>query len=245
MSERFFVADGISAEETVVVGPEAHHLLHVMRAAVGDRITLFDGSGQEFEAAIEVLSRSSVRCRILAQREISRELPGELTLGVALPKGDRQRWLVEKAVELGVTRLVPLITTRGVTQPTPATTRRFNRIVIEASKQCRRNVLLTIEDAVSFAEFASSNARNLETNQWIADPTGRPLGELSANSDAVVRVAIGPEGGWTEEELATAGHLGWQRVGLGPRILRVETAVAAVAAYRALSHAGAESHEDS
>ncbi len=110
MSERYFVESPITSDRAVLSGAEAHHLLHVMRATRGSAVTLFDGTGWEFEAVVESTKRSEVELSIVARREVNREAAIELTLGVALPKGDRQKWLVEKATELGVARLVPLVT---------------------------------------------------------------------------------------------------------------------------------------
>ena len=142
MADRYFVQPEITGDRAVLAGPEAHHLLHVMRLGIGDRVTLFDGSGAEFLAQITRLGRSEVELSVLAREPIDRELPIDFTLAVALPKGDRQKWLVEKAVELGVTRLVPLRTARSVAQPGPQVAKRLARTGIEASKQCRRNRLL-------------------------------------------------------------------------------------------------------
>ncbi len=108
MSDRYFIDQPISADRLTLSGAEAHHLIHVMRAAPGTRVTLFDGGGDECTAVVERIGRSEVELSILAREQIDRELPFGLTLGVALPKGDRQKWLVEKAVELGVTGIVPL-----------------------------------------------------------------------------------------------------------------------------------------
>src|SRR5689334_9580454 len=113
MSERFFVTTPIAAERVKLEGPEAHHLSHVMRAKVGDRVALFDGSGCEFDAQIESIGKSVVELSVVERREVDRESAVRLTLAVALPKGDRQQWLVEKAVELGVASIVPLVTERG------------------------------------------------------------------------------------------------------------------------------------
>src|SRR4051794_19458026 len=100
MSERFFVEQAIRGETVELIGDEARHLMAVMRAVVGDEVTLFDGSGVEFTTRIAKLARHSVQCDILERREVSRELPFSLSLAVALPKGDRQKWLVEKTTEL-------------------------------------------------------------------------------------------------------------------------------------------------
>ena len=102
MSQRYFVETPITADRAVLSGPEAHHLIHVMRLPAGATVTLFDGSGCEFAARIEHVRHAEVELGILARAEVDRELPRRLVLGVALPKGDRQKWLVEKAVELGL-----------------------------------------------------------------------------------------------------------------------------------------------
>src|SRR4051812_24940035 len=117
MSERFFSPHLVSVEHVLLDGPEAHHVLHVMRASVGDEVTVFDGSGAEFRAIVERLHRSEVDLKIVARREVDRELPFVLVVGVSLPKGDRQKWVVEKLTELGVTTLVPLITERSIAEP--------------------------------------------------------------------------------------------------------------------------------
>ena len=119
-------------------------MIHVLRAKPGLEVMLFDGSGSEFLARVEKVERSAVRLTVVERRIVDRELPKPLTLGIALPKGDRQRWLMEKATGLGVTQLTPLITERGVAQPTDDARRRLERAVIEASKQCGRNRLMVV-----------------------------------------------------------------------------------------------------
>jgi len=218
----------------VLAGPEAHHLAHVMRAAVGDEITLFDGSGREFRARIERVGRSEIEASILETLAVDRELTVRVTLAVALPKGDRQAWLVEKAVELGVTRLIPLQTMRGVAQPVDKALERLRRGVIEAAKQCGRNRLLEIAPSQSWTELVGSTPRNI----WrgFAHPGGQiRLGSIAASSTAGPRIddcilGIGPEGGFTDEEVATAQAAGWHSIDLGSRILRVETAAILLAA---------------
>jgi 16S rRNA (uracil1498-N3)-methyltransferase len=229
MSERFFISPPIAGERAVLTGDEARHLSAVMRAAVGDEVTLFDGSGAEFVARIAAIRKGAVELSIVARHEISRELAFALTLAVALPKGERQKWLIEKATELGVTRLVPLITERGVAQPVDAALDRWRRAVIEASKQCGRNRLLEIAPASPVAEFLA--AAPPSATQLIADPTGQPIGSLGLSKNGEVVAAIGPEGGFTRAELSVAISNGWQPVSLGNRTLRVETAAIAIAAW--------------
>jgi 16S rRNA (uracil1498-N3)-methyltransferase len=229
MAERFFVSEAIVGPRASLVGDEARHLAGVLRARVGDEVTLFDGRGAEFAARVEAVGKQTVELSILARRDISRELPVELTLAVALPKGDRQKWLVEKATELGVTRLVPLITERGVAQPVAAALARLARGVIEASKQCGRNRLMEIAPPCTLAELSA--AASSDALRWLADPGGAPLAGEAVKQGQPIVAAIGPEGGFTEAERAAAMTAGWRAVGLGPSILRIETAAMAVAAW--------------
>jgi 16S rRNA (uracil1498-N3)-methyltransferase len=226
MSERFFSSQRITGDRATLDGPEAHHLLHVMRARVGDKVTLFDDSGAEFEATVESLGRSDAAVRILERREIDRELPVALVVGVALPKGDRQRWLVEKLTELGVTELVPLATERGVAQPTTSALDRLRRGVVEACKQCGRNRLMQIAEPSAWDEWVRREA----PRQLLAHPGGMLLSQIDLRAAVGAQIAIGPEGGLTDVEVAAAFAAGWQSVDLGPRILRVETAAVALTA---------------
>lgn len=224
MSERFFSDQPILTPRVTLSGDEFRHLASVMRAQIGDEVTLFDGSGAEFAARIVRLGRRDAEFEIVERREISRELPSPLTIAVALPKGDRQKWLVEKLTELGVTRFVPLLTERGVAEPTSAAIERLRRGVIEASKQCGRNQLMEITQAQQVPDWFGD--ATLPAIRLVADPAGtdpNPAG----SGDAVV--AIGPEGGFSSNELGAARQAGWQFVSLGPRILRVETAAIALA----------------
>ena len=182
-----------------------------------------------------------MRLTIVERRDVDRELPCEISLGVALPKGDRQRWLIEKATELGVARLVPLVTTRGVAQPTVEALRRLKRTVIEASKQCGRNRLMEISEPLAWSEFvnvaqSSKSEPTVPVVRQFAHPGAMALADCRREPSpaAGFALAVGPEGGLTDEECREAADSGWQAIDLGPRILRVETAaivlVAAVTA---------------
>jgi 16S rRNA (uracil1498-N3)-methyltransferase len=234
MSERFFSPHPITAGCMMLDGPEAHHLIHVMRASVGDEVTLFDDSGFEFRATVETLRRADAELRIVERREVDRELPFALTVGVSLPKGDRQKWLVEKLTELGVTTLVPIITDRSVAQPAAGALDRLHRSVIEGAKQCGRNRLMKIAAAQPWSEWISNSQSEMESRRLIAHPTGAPLSTIDPGRSVPTLLAIGPEGGLTDAEVAAATAAGWQLVSLGPRILRVETAAIALAARFAL-----------
>ena len=231
MSNRFFAEPPIDGRLVLLEGPEAHHLLHVMRLAVGEEVVLIDGTGAEFQGQIRRLGRTDVEIEIRSRQMVDRELPVPLILGVALPKGDRQKWLVEKLVELGVTRLVPLRTARSVAQPVRQALERLQRTVIEASKQCGRNRLLELGDACDWSDFVSGTS----AGAWrlIAHPAIRQGKQESvtpaqrfpnAAQPESICLAIGPEGGFTEPEVELAQSHGWQTLDLGPRLLRIETA---------------------
>jgi 16S rRNA (uracil1498-N3)-methyltransferase len=237
LPDRFFHPSLAEQDSVSLDGAEAHHLIHVLRAALGTEVILFDGTGAEFLARVERTERSSVRLKIIERREVDRELPCVVSLGVALPKGDRQRWLVEKATELGVTRLVPLVTVRGVAQPTADALRRLRRTVIEASKQCGRNRLMEIGEPLAWSDFVKGGA---DSGQRQKEPAARLFGQpggirlaeyrLGPGSAASILLAIGPEGGFTDDESSKALDADWQAIDLGPRILRVETAAIALVA---------------
>jgi 16S rRNA (uracil1498-N3)-methyltransferase len=234
MADRYFVETPIEGRHARLLGAEAHHLAHVMRAKPGHEVVLFDGAGAEFTARIERVGRCEIDLAVLSRNPIDRELSVPLSLGVALPKGDRQRWLVEKAVELGVTRLAPLETERGNDRTSPVVLDRLRRAVIEASKQCGRNRLMEIAAPQKLSEFLAVDRREavrLLAQQGAKD-CQNALDELMGPGriSRQVILAVGPEGGFTAAELGLASAGGWQSVGFGPRILRVETAAVALAA---------------
>lgn len=226
MAERFFSEELIQTREVVLGGSEAHHLSHVMRAKRGDRVVVFDGSGAEFSALVDRVERRGVTLAIVERHDVDRELPVRVTMGVALPKGERQRWLVEKLVELGVGCLVPLWTSRGVARATDSTRDRLQRGVIEACKQCGRNRLMEISEPMEFDEFLT--AAPADAQRILAHPGGESPWRRPASCGYYF--AVGPEGGFSDAEVDRARQFGWQCQGLGRRILRVETAALALAA---------------
>ncbi|WP_158264902.1 16S rRNA (uracil(1498)-N(3))-methyltransferase [Blastopirellula marina] len=226
MSDRFFLETPPVEERVIFDEAESQHLAKVMRAQIGDLITAFDGTGWEYQIELTSVGKKKVEGAIRDKAEVSRESSRQLTLAVALPKGDRQRWLVEKAVELGVTRLIPLITKRGVAQPVEKAIERLRRAVIEASKQCRRNHLMVVEAGQTLGQVLA----NRPAYSLLLHPTGEPLAANTFEAANEIVALIGPEGGFSDEEVAQAVELGCQVISLGPRILRVETAALAIAA---------------
>jgi len=230
MSERFYIAEPPTEGHATLRDDEAHHLARVMRGKPGDVVELFDGAGVEYAARVVSVDRRTVELEVLSQTAVDREATRALTLGVAFPKGDRQKWLVEKCVELGVACIVPLATERTVVVPSASNLERLRRSVIEASKQCRRNRLMRIEQPQPWAEFVRRGADEFAVRA-VAHPSGQPFGDVRSMWESqakTVAFAVGPEGGFTDAEVAMASD--WTAVSLGPRILRIETAAIALAA---------------
>lgn len=229
MSERFFLSSPPLSGRAVLEGDEARHLARVLRCKVGDAVDLFDGSGAAWPARVAAIARDQVTLDVGAPTHDPPWQAPPVTLAVALPKGERQKWLVEKLTELGVARLVPLVTLRGVAEATPAALDRLRRGVIEACKQCGRNTLLEVGDPRSLAEVLRE--RPAGGRIIVADPGGGPFAAdtVAADHGGVIGL-VGPEGGFAAEELAACDAAGVPRVGLGPHILRVETAAIALAA---------------
>lgn len=245
MSERFYRDEPIHGDRATLADQEAHHLLHVMRLKAGARVTLFDGGGAEFDAEVTCCGRREVELAVLARHEIDRELPAPLVVAVAMPKGDRQRWLVEKLTELGATALVPIVTERSVAKLSDSNLAKLRRVVIEASKQCRRNRLMAITEPYDWRrllehEVAAQVAPPRGINcRVLAHPEPRAGAALQPSSgppelasdvvgDTAVTLAIGPEGGFTDEEVAEACKHSFSVQPLGKSILRTETAAVAM-----------------
>ena len=227
MSERFFLAEPPSHGRGRLVGDEARHLVRVMRCRVGDEVVVFDGRGTSWRARVAVIGRDEAVLELGAAAVASEPRAAQLALAVALPKGERQKWLVEKLTELGVARLVPLVTARGVAEATPAAVERLGRGVIEACKQCGRDTLMAIAEPRTVAEVVGD--RHAAGRILVADRDGSPVAPADRDDRPTVAL-VGPEGGFTTEELAAVEAAGGRRVSLGPHVLRIETAAIALAA---------------
>lgn len=233
MPDRFFLTEPPRDGHATLTGPDAHHLGQVLRAKPGLEVVLFDGAGGEYRARVLHVGRQRIDFETVAHQAIERETQRPLTLAVALPKGERQRWLIEKLTELGVARLVPLVAERGVAQPTDGALERLRRGVIEASKQCGRNRLLEIAVPHSVAELIPGQSSHRGSAAVLSPQGSSSLNELTERlvEQPSALLAVGPEGGWTPRELEQFQAADWSLVSLGARTLRVETAAIAAAAW--------------
>lgn len=202
-------------------------MLHVLRLRVGDTVEVFNGTGAVADAVITNTMRKSVEVKVIARREsqVSSQVP--LILATAVPKGDRFRWLVEKAAELGVTRLVPLVTERSSVDPGENRLKKLQQTIVAAAKQSGQMRLMELAPLQKWEEFLEE-VYQADYRMLIADPGGSPLDLLNSTSaDTAVSpviLLIGPEGGFSSEELQTALEKGATPVKLSEAILRIETA---------------------
>lgn len=228
MTRRYFVPDlPLSGGLVALPTAEAQHATRVMRVQHGDCVTLFDGNGKESEAVVVLASRTECHCDAESPVTIDRESTCQLHLGIGLPKPDRAKELVERLTELGVKSITPIVAARSQRPPGDSLLAKLRRGVIEACKQSERNQLMEIRDTVSAAEFFAA--------QWvgrrlIAHPNSAGTSLTSVRGEKMVVAAIGPEGGWTDNEVEMATGRGFETVRLGKRTYRIETAATAVAA---------------
>lgn len=246
MPDRFFAPVSFDEKTVRLEGPEARHMQVVLRLRAGDEVVLFDGEGTEATATIVSMKKNEVELRIEQVRPDPPDRSPRIVLATAVPKGERFRWLVEKSVELGVDRLIPLNTARSVVDPRETRLDKLRTLVIAACKQSRRNRLMRIEPSISWTELIAQYTRPRDEQSEgiprtiiIADPSGVPVSrELTLLGEPTIQQAhkreilliVGPEGGFSAEELRRARESGAKLVSLGSQILRIETAAIALAA---------------
>jgi 16S rRNA (uracil1498-N3)-methyltransferase len=187
-------------------------------------VEVFDGeSPLAWPAVVREVAGDRVALEVAGEGVPGREPARPLTLATAVPKGERFDWLVEKAVEVGVARLVPLITARSVVDPRPAKLDRLRRAVVEASKQCGRNRLMRLDPPADFAAYLAAEPA---PGRLLAHPGGPAPADWAGTGSqpGPAALAIGPEGGFSEAEVEAARAAGWRVVALGPTLLRIETA---------------------
>lgn len=215
----------------------AHHVLRVLRLQPGQALTLFDGEGGEYGAAIAHVGPRVVAVDVVEYREIERESPLTVTLAQGLAAADRMDYVVQKAVELGVAAIAPLAGARSVPRLEGArATRRvehWRQIAIAACEQSGRNRLPTVHAPCAFSAWLQ--APSPAELRLLLAPDARVLLADLPRPEGAVELLVGPEGGFTAEESAAACAAGFRAVRLGPRTLRTETAgPAALAAMQAL-----------
>lgn len=227
---RFYASpESIQGTTLVLDQGESHHLRRVLRLREGDRVVAFDGAGREYLCRIERVGDDRVLLRILKEDQPPVESPLLIRLAQAVIKGEKFDWVVQKATELGVTEIVPLVTDYC----DPWVHRwersdkllRWQRIALEACKQCGRTRLPQVSDPIPVTEFLMYRSG---VTVMAVERGGRPLASLEEafryDPPREVNILIGPEGGWSSRERELAQEVGARQVTLGPRVLRTETA---------------------
>jgi 16S rRNA (uracil1498-N3)-methyltransferase len=235
---RFFISrDRIRDAGAVLPPDQAHHLRDVLRLRAGEEVELFDGEGAGFLGKIEFLG-PEIRIGSLKKIEPREERGGSFVLAAALIKADRFEWMLQKATELGVDEVVPLETKFSVVriprERIPSRLERWQRIVTEASKQCRRRTVPVIHPPTPWNAFLASREYADSTRFMLYEQATERIPTVPSPASRVL-LSVGPEGGWEASEASAAELAGFQLVYMGSRILRAETAaLAAVAIFQFL-----------
>jgi 16S rRNA (uracil1498-N3)-methyltransferase len=220
-----------------LTGDAASHIARVLRLAAGDPLTVFDGRGGEHAARIEALRKGAIVIHVGERSADERESPLTLVLAQGVSRGERMDWVVQKATELGVTRIAPLLTERSVVRLDSRQAERklqhWRGVAVAACEQCGRNRIPEIATPIGLDDFLRQVGEARSTRLLLSATGQLDIGEVPAPNEAVI-VLIGPEGGLAPSEQGAARQAGFLAVRLGPRVLRTETA--AVAALTLLQH---------
>lgn len=231
--DRFYLSYTPETPEIWLDGSEAHHILHVKRAKLGSTITLFDGKGSEYLARITEILHNKLKVRIEQSREVDRESCVNISIAFSVPKGKLSAFLVQKCAELGIKTLIPLHCTRSVVDirdKSAEKIERWDRITIEASKQCKRNSITKIEDVMSFDSLMKTVCNYDLSLIACPEPRTKTLKCIVNEHPSAKKILclIGPEGGFIHGEIELAGKAGCIPISIGHSTLRVETAAIAI-----------------
>ena len=246
---RFFVeAESIKKNQVTIKGSEARHIAQVLRLGEKDKIKVFTGTRREYLTEIIQVSKKEVIGRILKESRLDTEPSIEITLLQGLPKSDKMDFIVQKVTELGVKRIIPVITQRTIVrldkEKAEKRRNRWQRIALEAAKQSGRAIIPEVRKVIPFIQALNNlNRENLNLIPWEEETStslkevlkpitdhpspegsGQDLSRANARGRSPITVFIGPEGGFTPEEVRIAREKGVLPVSLGPRLLRTETA---------------------
>ena len=245
MAARLFVEQPLGAlalEAELALPPGAARHVQVLRLQPGDEVTLFDGGGDEWIAAVTAMGRSEVRVALKSRQPVDREMKRAVTLAVVMPANDRMDGIVEKACELGAVAIQPLMSERSVLrlQGDRAEKKRahWQGVAIAAAEQCGRSKPLQVAAVKTLAQWLAELPDDADEQRWLLSPVAaQPLSALASKSGDAGRIVVlsGPEGGLSEAEEQSARARGFSAAKLGPRILRADTAPLAVLGWLSLS----------
>lgn len=225
---RFLAADLDAISGSATLSPEeTHHLTSVLRLRFGDEIAVFDGNGREYRARIERVSREGTQLRLIEEVPAAPEPAVRLTLAQSVLKGDRMDDVVRDATMMGVAAIEPIVTEHTIARGALRDGRgsdRWRRIAIASAKQCRRAVLPIVGPGTAFRDWIVQDSAALRV--LLLEPAatvGHPLSVLREDAPPEsATLAVGPEGGWSAEEIEAATQAGWVPITLGRRTLRAD-----------------------
>lgn len=230
---RFYVPVTLAAPATVAL-PEAaaHHAAHALRLRSGDAVTLFNGTGGEYAARITAIGKRDVTVAVERHHPVERESPLPVTLVQALSSGERMDLTIQKAVELGVARIVPVESERSVVrlkgERAEKRVAHWQQVVISACEQCGRNRIPEVRMISPLDVWLA--AEECDAQRWVLLPGADTALRDLPRPQKPIELLVGPEGGLTNTEAEAARRAGYQPVRLGPRVLRTETAAPALLA---------------
>ena len=217
--------DQVINNRAIISGTDYKHIVKVLRLKPGDKITLFNSNSIEYHGKIREIGKMDILVDIEHSEHINTESPIEITLLQGLPKGDKMDYIIEKATELGITRIVPVITERAQIRERDRK-KRWDRIALEASKQCGRVKPTIIENTIDF-EHAVKLYGEKELSIILhvdCETLAKSYIKNSLQAPQNIVIFVGPEGGFTDNEVLLGNKMGFISLGLGPRVLRTETA---------------------
>jgi len=225
----FVPPEHIKEDNVFIIGDEARHLALVLRVQPGELISIVDGKGNRYECSVQQIHKKEVRARILKKITHSAESPLSITLAQGIPKGDKMDFIIQKTTELGVCKIIPLVTERSQVRHTHKI-ERWRKIAISASQQSGRDRVPEISEPISFTEFLGMDDRSSLRLIFSEERGGESLKTVLNNIRHArdITLLIGPEGGFSQKEVKIAISRGYIKIYLGPRIMRTETAPIAV-----------------
>lgn len=227
---RVYVDVPVTAGKPLVIeGSAANHIMRVLRLRSGDELTVFDGTGGEFGARVEEFRKDAVVVSVEAHRALDRESPLPLTLAQGISRGERMDWIIQKATELGASRIVPVFTKRSVVRLDEKQAERklqhWRAITVAACEQCGRNRVPELSSPRDFFDVIAPDTSG--STRLLLSPSGDLRIDDLRDVGKGITVLIGPEGGLEDVEQESAVRAGFNAVRLGPRVLRTETAAIA------------------
>ena len=226
---RLFVDDALKVGQELVLSKEtSHYIMHVLRLRIGTQLIIFNGEAGEYLAHLTAWTKKNAQINIEAYRPVERESHLKITLAQSVSRPERMDYAIQKSVELGVQRIVPVLSERSPPIDEERLQKReehWQRIMISACEQCGRNHLPELQPTLSMADWLQQPQIS---NCIVLSPTGTHRLKDSIETSKPITILVGAEGGLTDKEINAAIQVGYRDISLGPRILRTETAAVAI-----------------